>query len=175
MQNNKDRLAMWQIVQMSADIISSTPEQLFDNAMKYFEWSDNNPITTKKKILNGAKAGESVEVDHPRPYTIKNLCLFCNISEEYLVDCRNSTDKTSPYYVVATKIMYLVYAQNMEMAMLDIFNPIFTAKVLNMEKEEAPSSGVRVEIVNGLPELLDSEIKVLEKLESEKPDWYKGE
>lgn len=171
-----EKQTMWQLVMASKDIVSSTPEQLFKNGMDYFAWSDNNPIETKKRIMNGKQAGESTVIEHPRPYTVKAMCLFCNVTEEYLIDCRNTRDKTNEYYVVATKLMYLIYAQNMEMAMLDIFNPIFTAKVLNIEKgEEAPSSGVKVQIVNGLPELLDSEILVLEKLQQENPGFFSGD
>lgn len=171
----QEKKTLLDILKISRDVVSTTPQELFQNGLDYFQWSDENPIITKKKIMNGAKAGEHTEIEHHRPYTVKALCLYCNVTEEYLIDCRNSRDKTNDYYIVVTKLMYLIYAQNMEMAMIDVFNPIFTAKVLNLEREEAPSSGIKVEVVNGLPELLDSEILVLEKLELEKPGWFKEE
>jgi hypothetical protein len=53
------------------------------------------------------------------------------------------------------------------MAMIGEYSPVFTAKVLNMEKEETPNSSVTVNVIGGLPSLSTSENAILEKLESE--------
>jgi len=55
--------------------------------------------------------------------------------------------------------------------MVDIYNPMFVAKVLNMEKDEAPVEYPKVEFVNGLPPLLENEDEVLKKLDLENPNW----
>lgn len=159
----------WEIVNKGVYIKADTPMDLWERALHYFEWCDNNPIETKRTLTSGKQAGQVVVNQSTRPYTLKGLCLHCGIDEEYLRDVRNSQDKASGYYIVVSKILYLIYVQNAEHAMIGEFNPIFTAKMLNIDKEEAPPGAIKVEIVQGLPELSDSENSVLEKLEMEKP------
>ena len=83
--------------------------------------------------------------------------------------------RDSPYYVAVSKLLYIIYVQNMEGAMVDIYNPMFVAKVLNMEKDEAPVEYPKVELVGGLPPLLENEDEVLKKLDLENPNWIKEE
>lgn len=150
-------------------VISSSPESLWQNACNYFSWCDNNPISIPKTLMSGKEAGKQVDVRYKRAYNIKALCLHCGIPEEYIKDIRNSKDKQDLYYHVVSKILYIIYSQNLEGAMVDVFNPVFTARVLGMEKEEQTTSAVTVTVVQGLPELSKSENEILEKLESEKP------
>lgn len=161
----------WEIVLNSANIVSDTPQKLFENGINYLKWCDENPIVLSRTLLSGKEAGKKVDIEKVRPYSIKGLCLHCNITEEYLIDVRNFKDKSNDYYVVVTKLMYLIYVHNLEHGMVDEFNSILTGKVLSIDVQEVPTSGVKVEVVNGLPELYDSEIQVLEKLDMEKPGW----
>ncbi len=155
----------WEI--MHRVVVSESPEDLWNNATKYFRWCEDNPIMTKKTIMNGKGAGDKVFVQYVRPYSIKALCLHCGILEEWLRDVRANKDKSSLWYQVVSKILYIIYIQNLEMATIGEFNPIFTAKVLNLEKDDTPTGSVRVELVSGLPELSKSENEILEKLELE--------
>lgn len=158
----------WEVVNNGGIVVSNTPEELWANACAYFKWCDENPLKTKRTITSGKTAGNKVEDENPRPYSIKGLCLHCGILEEYMRDIRNSKDKQSLYYIVVSKIMYIIYIQNLELATVGVFNPIFTSKVLNMDKDDTPTSAVRVEIVTqGIPELLNSENEILRKLELE--------
>lgn len=159
----------WQVLNNGAIVVSNTPEDLWLNAIRYFKWCSENPIIRKRTLSSGKEAGKKVNEENERPYSIKALCLHCGIEEDYLRDIRNG-DKTDPYYKVVSAIIYLIYTQNYENALVGIYNPIFAAKALNMDKEEAPSSAVRVEIMGGLPELSKSENEILEKLELENRD-----
>ncbi len=157
----------WEMVNNQlTKVISSTAEDLWNNACNYFQWCDNNPITVPKVLLNGAKAGETVYYKYKRAYSVKAMCLHCNVPEEYIKDIRNSK-ANDDYFHVVSKILYIIYSNNLEGAMVDIFNPVFTARVLGMEKEEQTTSAVTVHVVQGLPELSNSENEILEKLELE--------
>lgn len=161
----------WEVVHNHLTISSDSPEDLWDAAAKYFYWCDINPITAKKPIISGNKAGTQVNYEQRRPYSIKGLCIHCNITEEYLQDIRNSKNKDSDYWHVVSKIIYLIWLNNFEGAMVGEFNPIFTAKVLNMDKEEAPSGTITIIHEQGLPRLAESENEILENLESDKLIW----
>lgn len=157
----------WQVVNSGQTTVSSTPKELWDNACKYFKWCDDNPVATKKTAMSGREVGKVISVEQPRPYSIKALCLHCGILEEYLRDLRKSKDESSMYYIVVSKILYIIYIQNMEYATLDVFNPIFTSKILGMEPDDSGSRGITVTVMQGLPELSKSENEILEKLELE--------
>lgn len=147
---------------------------LWENACKYFDWSDKHPIELNKKVGVGKDAGKDLKTSIARPYSIKALCLHCGILEEYLSDIRKSKDKTSDYFHVVSRIMYIIYTQNVELAQVGVYSPIVTAQVLSIGKEDPnPTSSIRVEVVPGLPMLSNTENEVLEKLEQERQDLEK--
>ena len=157
----------WRIANSGRIASSTTPQELWENATRYFQWSDDNPIITSKTLTSGKEAGKVVTNTTIRPYSIKALCLHCGILEEWLRDIRSGKDKSSLYYIVVSKILYIIFIQNMEMAIIGEFNPIFTAKVLNIDKDDTPTGAVTVTVVSGLPALSNSESEILEKLELE--------
>ena len=164
----------WQMVHNNRHIVSNTPEQLWDNAVKYFQWCDEHPIITKMPLTSGKEAGMQIKKEQPRQYNIKALCLHCNITEDYITSIRAARDTDSEYYHVVSKILYIIYAQNLEYAVVDVFNPILVSKMLNLEKEETPQIGTTVRVIhedpttgNRIPELSETENQLLEKLELE--------
>lgn len=155
--------------------ISMDEEGLWRSACNYFKWCDENPIQSSETVNSGNKAGSVIPNEKIRPYTIQGLCLHCGITKEYLNDIRNGRDKTSAYFHVVSTILYIIYTQNVENATVGIFNPIFTAKVLNIgEKEDnTGTGGIKITVVSNLPELSKSENEILEKLELEMKDIEK--
>lgn len=158
----------WEYINGGSVTVSNTAEELWQNAAKYFKWCDDNPVTNQKLILSGKLAGELRNETIAQPYTIKGLCLHCGIMEEYLNDMLTRKDKTSMYYIVVKKIIYIIWEQNASRAITGSYNPIFTAKMLNIDKEDTTPQPVQVNIVSGLPTLSTSENQIIEKLEIEK-------
>ncbi len=156
----------WEVLRFDK-IVSSTAEGLWEDAIAYFKWCEDHPIINKITIKTGKDTGKKVTEELTRPYNLKALCIHCGIDEDYIRTVRSTIDKKDMYYIVLSKILYIIYIQNLELATVGVFNPIFTAKMLGMDKEEAPSGSVKIEFVGGLPELSNSENEVLEKLEAE--------
>jgi len=156
----------WEVINNYREIQSMTPEQLWDNAMSYFEWCRDNPIQVYKSVLSGKDVGKRVLLDLPVMFTIKGLCLHCNILEEYLKSLRNMKDTAPDWYIVASKLLYIIHDQNMTYAALDLFNPILVGRLHNIEKDDSPSGNIVIEHVQYLPTLSKSESEVLDKLES---------
>ncbi len=159
----------WQIVNLGGIMVGNTPEEIWRGACEFFKHCDSNPVTVKTTLKSGKEAGKVVLETHQRPYTIKGLCLHLGVTEEFLRDMRNVKDKSSLWYITISKIYYIIYTQAQEMGTLGIFNPIFTAKILNLDKEEVSNDKIRIEVITGgnIPSLSDSENAILEKLELE--------
>lgn len=160
----------WQFLNDGGAKTYTTAKQLWDVAAEYFKWCDDNPIQLPKKAMSGKEFGREVMITKKRPYTVIHLCLHCGIVPEYLKDMQRLNNKNNEFYHVVTSIVNIIKGQNIEMAMIDEFNPIFTSKILGLEREEAPTGGIKVEVIQ-LPASLglsNSENALLEKIELEK-------
>lgn len=158
----------WEKVDKGTITVADDPLSLWKNAVAYFKWCDENPIIVKRTITSGKAVGTKVDQETPRPYLIKALCLHCGILEEYLLDIRKRKDESSLFYNVASKILYIIYIQNMEMATIGVYNPVFISKLLGTGNEENSAGPIKVTIISGLPELSNSENEILEKLDLDK-------
>jgi hypothetical protein len=158
----------WKVIAGGGVVVSRTADDLWENAIAYFKWCDDHPIKSPKTVYVGRQAGAEITERYNRPYSVKGLCLHCGITEEYLRDIRAQKDRTSLYYLVISRILYIIYTQNYELAAVGVLNAQFISKALNMGGEETTPSPIKVEILTGMPELSSSENEILEKLELEK-------
>jgi hypothetical protein len=161
----------WKVVNAGGRQVSTTPQQLWDMAVEYFKWCDEHPIKAKRTLTSGKTQGEKVEIEYKRPYSIKGMCLHCNISESYISDVKETHKVDSEFYMVVEKILYVIYTQNLEGAIVDLYNPIMVSKVLNMDKGPVePDRPIVIQHVQATANysLSNSENEVLQKLDSEK-------
>ena len=159
----------WERVNEGGIFIANTAEDLWKNAIAYFKWCDDNPIIVKRTITSGKAVGTKVDQETPRPYTVKGLCLHCGVLEGYLMDVRRQKAESSIFYNVVSKILYIIYVQNSEMAAIGVYNSQFIMKMLGMGGEEdTVAAPITINVVQGLPELSTSENEILEKLDLEK-------
>lgn len=157
----------WEVLRGKEIVAAITPEMLMEAAYDYFKFNDDNPLTRRKTITTGKLAGTKMEEEYPRPYSVKAFCLHTGITEEYIQSIRQSQDKENDYYLVITRILYIIYVQNSEYATVGVYNPIFTARMLNLGSDEAPTGSVKIEIIGDNLRLSNSENEILEKLELE--------
>lgn len=162
--------SLWQFIDNNrGNVTTDTAEGIWNKACQYFRWCDENPVTWKTTIMSGAKGGTKVENESPKPYSIRGLCAFCNLSDTYISSIRNSKDQGSDYYVAISKILSIIYVQNFEYAIAGVFNPVFTSKILGFADDVATPAPSKVEIVHtGVPQLSSSENEILQKMEKEK-------
>lgn len=157
----------WEIIANGQIVIDRNAEELFENMCSYFKFCDDNPIITKRTVTSGKGVGSMVKVELKRPYSVKGMCLHCGISESYLNDILQSKSKDDMYYIVVERAMYIIHTQLMEHALVGEFSPQLTSKVLNLDNQEKDMGAIKVEIVQGTPELANSENEVLEKIKME--------
>ena len=157
----------WQfIAKGGGQVISSSPEELWNQACNYFKWSDNNPMTAKRTFTGGREAGNKYVVEFNRPYSIKAWCMHCSISERWINDMQQEHGKDSLWYHVIEKILMVIYTQNFEGAMVDLYNPMMVKAVLKMDEPSTVIASVKVEVIASPTgqTLKNSENEVLEKL-----------
>lgn len=146
----------WMIKSKSS---GTTPEDLWKDACEYFMWCEQNPIY-KKEVVK--QTGSVTEIEYPRPFNLPALCLHCGITVSYLIDMSKNKG-AGDYHMVAQKILQVIYSQNLEFAMVGIFNAQITAKKLGLgedaEKSSVPAV-IQINVIkNGSPELSDSEFE----------------
>lgn len=113
-----------------------TPDQLWDEAMKYFKWVENNPLLEEKLF---AYQGIVVKdtVNKMRAMTITAFCLFADISLQTLENYRDNKD----FIEVTTRIDNIIKSQKFEGAAADLLNPNIIARDLGMaDKHDHGSS-----------------------------------
>jgi hypothetical protein len=59
-------------------------DTFWEAACDYFQWCDDNPIMVTDYVRRGPKAGQVVELQRVRPYTIEGLCVFLKICRQTL-------------------------------------------------------------------------------------------
>jgi hypothetical protein len=134
-----------------------TPSDLWEQACRYFEWVDENPIIEEKLSVNGTK----IEQKKLRPYTKAGLCYYLNCSEQVLRDCKK---KYPEYERIMEKIEQLMYAQKFEGAAAGIFNHQIIARDLGLADKNTLDITAKTSAPD-LSMLSNDEIKVLTNIQ----------
>lgn len=136
-----------------------TPEKLWEKAIEYFQWCDENPI----KVIEQSKMpqrlnsvmiekistrmmnkflNQIVYLPHQRAYCLEGFCNFANIALNtfyaYESDDYNKDDKT--YLKVCSNIRQVIDEQHLTGGMAGIFNANIVTRKLGL-KEQSELSG----------------------------------
>ena len=106
-----------------------TPEQLFDLAVKYFEWAEDNAIKAAETASFQGDVEESL-VHKPRVFTYTGFKLFAGFSDAGLVKWRKEPD----YCEVMEFVDSVISEQKFQLAANGIINASFIGKDLGIDK-----------------------------------------
>jgi hypothetical protein len=157
----------WQIrTEHGRKKLFSTPAILWGEAVKYFEWVDENPFIEFKpmSISNGNGQGsniELIEVPVKRPYTWEGLEIFLDISS-----LRNyKTDENyKDFMQVIGQIEKTIYSNKFTGAASGFFNANIIARDLGLVDKQQSSVNMKVKGPEGLTdEELAEQIKNAEQ------------
>lgn len=125
------------------DKIFATPKIMWDAAVEYFKWCDENPLmeTVPKVVASGNNQGsevEMIEVPHMRPYTIHGLCLYLHVNTSYFnqfaIELKDKKDKVSKEFsMVISNIRETIYNQQFSGAAAEFLNPNIIARNLGIK------------------------------------------
>ena len=104
-----------------------TPEDLLQKCYEYFQWVDENPITTSKKTISDKGTFESIDTLQ-RPYTLTGLYVYLNVFDLEHYRCKNEFSQ------VFEKINNIIKTQKFEGASVGIFNSNIIARDLGLKE-----------------------------------------
>lgn len=122
--------------------IFETDEQLWDAALEYFNWVEENPLYEAKAF---SFQGEVTVENLPkmRAMTIKGLCIHLDISEDTFL----AYSKKKDFIGVTTRIRNIIDTQKFTGAAADLLNPNIIARDLGLsDKQEVGQKTVSMDI-----------------------------
>lgn len=106
-----------------------TPEQLFNLAVKYFEWAEANAIKAAETASFQGEVEESL-VYKPRVFTLNGFKLFCGLSDSGILKYRQQAD----YCDVMEFVDSVINEQKFQLAANGVINASFIGKDLGIDK-----------------------------------------
>ena len=124
------------------DRVFSSPDELLETCIAYFEWVDENPLK-KAEIVKYKDYAELMEVPICRAYTKQALADFCQVScygtiSEY-------KDRGEDFSKVITYVESRIYNQKFENAAGGLLNPNIIARDLGLvDKKDMTTDGEKI-------------------------------
>lgn len=112
-----------------------TPEILWDAAVEYFQWVDDNPLW-EQRLVTYLGSYRRVDVPKKRMMTIEGLCIFLGVTSVTWRNYRNYEG----YGNVCTAIEEIIFNQAIEGAAANQLNQLIVARKLGL-KEKSEMSG----------------------------------
>ena len=154
--------SLWEYVFSNKYVLAQDANDLWITMASYFKWCDNNPLEVPFLIRSGLNAGTTKYMKSPQPYSLDGLCLFCGISIQYLRFIANGKDEALK--AVAERALMIVRTQNLNWAMVGVFNPIIASKLNNLGTSDFGNdedSSVNITVLGqGAPPLLSNENEI---------------
>lgn len=112
-----------------------SPKQLWQAAVEYFDWCDNNPFKMQDFIRGGDAAGTIIELDKMRPYTWMGLEMWLrdNMLIAKLDDYRANKDNRYPEFAdTLSHIEQIIRDQKFSGAAAGFFNANIISRDLGL-------------------------------------------
>lgn len=148
------------------DTLFASPELLWEAAVEYFKWCDDNPMI---EYDYRGKDATPVEIKKPIPYTMQGLCFYldCNVFyfnqfEKAIKERKaegKSKDTDEGFSLVISRIRDFMFNQKLSGAAAGLFNANIIARELGLSDKqtlsndpENPFEGGNQVVVFQLPE-----------------------
>lgn len=118
--------------------IFQSPDELWEKAMEYFDWCDNNPLLSYE--WNG-KDPVKCELEKMRAYTWTGLYTFLNITT---LDWYKEREEFLP---IIKRIQNILYTQKFEGAAAGLLNPNIIARDLGLADKSNIESHTTNELI----------------------------
>lgn len=114
------------------------PDDLWNEALKYFQWIEENPLwesvlVSKGIVVNKGTENEqtiySTSLPKMRAMTLTGFCLFADISLQTFENYTENKD----FIDITTRIREIIYSQKFEGASANLLNPNIIARDLGLK------------------------------------------
>ena len=132
----------WQFRNKHGRDFEYTPEEFWEEAVKYFEWISKSVWNKKDPIKSGDKAGELINIPTQTPMSIESFCLFADITPDTFRNYESKTDPWKDFFEVTTRVRKIIESNQFEGATVGAYNPNIIARKLGLaDKAETAHSG----------------------------------
>ena len=115
-----------------------TPDALWEEAVKYFEWISKRVWNKNEAIKSGDLAGEIIKVPTSTPMSIESFCLFCDIDRKTFDNYESKKD----FLHIITRVRTIIESNQFEGATVGAYNPNIIARKLGLtDKSETKHTG----------------------------------
>lgn len=122
-----------------------TPESLWDEAVKYFEWISKKVWNKKDPIKSGDHAGTLIDVPTQTPMSIQSFCLFADIDENTFSRYEKE-EGYQDFWAITTRIKGIIESNQFEGATVGAYNPNIIARKLGLvDKKDMTSGGDKIQ------------------------------
>jgi len=120
--------------------IYDNPDELWEEAQKYFKWAKDNPIIQQvSHVKNGVQ-----DVKIARPLTLEGLSVYLGITRATFWNYKN----TELYFDICTRIEEQINQQNLEMGMAGVFNASLVAMKLGLREKNEQAKQINITMVS---------------------------
>lgn len=114
-----------------------TPDELWTEAVAYFEWISKKVWIKKDPIKSGENAGLLIDVPTQTPMSLESFCLFADISFDTFRNYESNKDSYKDFFDVTTCIRKIIESNQFEGATVGAYNPNIIARKLGLaDKQE---------------------------------------
>ena len=125
-----------------------TPELLWEEALKYFDWISLRVWNKKEAIKSGEYAGTLIDIPTSIPMSIESFCLFADIDHKTFSNYESNEGNYVDFFPITTRIRKVIESQQFEGATVGAYNPNIIARKLGLtDKTDITSGGEKIETI----------------------------
>lgn len=118
----------WRLAEHPGRPKAYQPDELWEKALEYFEWTENNPWYKNEAVKGGDSVGTIIQVPTSRPFTQTGFCVFAGISMTTFENYAQNQE----FVGVTTRIREIMYTQKFEGATVGAYNANIIARDLGL-------------------------------------------
>lgn len=135
----------WQFREKHGRDFSYTPETLWDEAVKYFDWVSSRVWNKKEAIKSGDMAGTLIDIPTSVPMSDKGFCLFADIDNKTFNNYISNEEPYKDFFQIATRIKAIIDTQQWEGATVGAYNPNIIARTQGLvDKKDVTTDGEKL-------------------------------
>ena len=138
----------WQFRDKHGRDFKYTPDTLWDEAVKYFEWMGTRVWNKKDPIKSGDMAGTLIDIPTQIPMSLESWYIFADIDRETFKNYESKEETYKDFFAVATRIRIIIESQQFEGAVVGAFNPSIIASKLGLSNRiDHTSAGEKIQTI----------------------------
>lgn len=134
----------WQFRNKHGRDFKYTPDALWEEAEKYFEWMSSRVWNKKEAIKSGEMAGTLIDIPTQTPMSIESFCLFADIDDNTFLRYEKQEGYES-FWDITTRIRKVIESNQFEGATVGAYNPNIIARKLGLtDKTDITTGGDKI-------------------------------